>query len=467
MMRTASRSSLRNRVAVAAGFLLMVSVARIAEAGEIEPFNGDNVTIPAGAPGTTSGPADPYPSPITLDWCPGTIQDVNVSFNFLAHGSTADLDILLVGPGGQTALIASDSGNTDDVTDLFIDFDDEAASTPPAPWVSGAYRLHDVSAGADAFPPPAPAGPYGSSLSVFDGTNPNGTWNLFVDDDSPTESGEFSSWVLLIQTSTPTAPTSTGVCINHEGPGDPYRTSVTTSGLASPVQDVNVTLNGLRHTWPDDLDILLSGPGARNTMLMSDAGGGTSIAGVDVTLDDEATGLLPDEETPPISPGAYKPSNHEDAEDLPAPAPPTQGTGLSTFDGLDPNGTWTLFLTDDTSGDFGVLNSWSLQLTTPSYAISPAKAKEGKRATFTVTRTGDLGQAVSATIATAPGSAKPKDFKALAGTLSFAAGDATEQVVVKTKNDNKDEKKNEKFSLNLTSGQATFTGTGKVTDTDK
>ena len=53
------------------------------------------------------------------------------------------------------------------------------------------------------------------------------------------------------------------------------------------------------------------------------------------------------------------------------------------------------------------------------------------------------------------------------GPLSFAAGDATEQVVVKTKNDNKDEKKNEKFSLNLTAGTVTFTGLGKVKDTDK
>ncbi|HET9494973.1 MAG TPA: kelch repeat-containing protein, partial [Chloroflexia bacterium] len=45
---------------------------------------------------------------------------------------------------------------------------------------------------ADTFPSPAPAPPYGSSLSVFDGTPANGNWNLFVVDDLGGDSGQIA-----------------------------------------------------------------------------------------------------------------------------------------------------------------------------------------------------------------------------------------------------------------------------------
>jgi subtilisin-like proprotein convertase family protein len=464
VIRSRSANLRTSITVVATGFLFVVAMAGIARAAQITPTSSESVTIPAGAPGTTSGISDPYPSTLAVSWCQGTIQDVNIHL-FLTHGATSDLEILLVGPGGQKALIAADSGDTTDVTSLSVTFDDEAGLTPPSPWVDGTYRPHDPSPG-DVFPSPAPGGPHQAALSVFDGTNPNGTWNLYVNDDSGGDFGDLN-WGLTIQT-TSTAPSSTGVCISNGGVGEPYPTTITTSGLAAPIQDVDVTLNGLTHTWSDDLDVLLAGPGAKNTMLMSDAGGGGDISGASLTFNDEAANALPDGITPPIGTGTYQPTNHDSLENLPAPAPATQGTSLGAFDGLDPNGAWTLFVVDDDDiGDFGVVNNWSLQITTPGFTVSSAKAKEGKKATFTITRTGDLGQAVSASFATAAGSAKQKDFKALAGTLSFAAGDATEQVVVKTKNDNKDEKRNEKFTVNLTSGQATFTGTGKITDTDR
>jgi len=54
---------------------------------------------------------------------------------------------------------------------------------------------------------------------------------------------------------------------------------------------------------------------------------------------------------------------------------------LGAFIGEDPNGTWTLSVVDDDAGDVGVLQSWSLHLTT---LVAPPAAME--RARFTSSR---------------------------------------------------------------------------------
>src|SRR5262249_47054047 len=57
------------------------------------------------------------------------------------------------------------------------------------------------------------------------------------------------------------------------GTASPYPSLISVSGLTGPIQRVRVTFNGLSHTQPDDLDILLVGPGGQAVMLMSDVGG--------------------------------------------------------------------------------------------------------------------------------------------------------------------------------------------------
>ena len=59
------------------------------------------------------------------------------------------------------------------------------------------------------------------------------------------------------------------------GPATPYPSNCVISGLGGTITDVNLELNGLSHTWPDDIDILLVGPGGQNAFVMSDAGGPT------------------------------------------------------------------------------------------------------------------------------------------------------------------------------------------------
>jgi subtilisin-like proprotein convertase family protein len=46
------------------------------------------------------------------------------------------------------------------------------------------------------------------------------------------------------------------------------------SGLGSSISDVNVTVSGLSHTFPDDVGLLLVSPAGKRTLLMTDSGGG-------------------------------------------------------------------------------------------------------------------------------------------------------------------------------------------------
>ena len=152
-----------------------------------------------------SGAATPYPSNI-VSGLTGTITDVNVTISGLSHTFPDDIDILLVGPGGQTILLMSDSGAAIDITNVTITFDDAASSSlPNGPTVtSGTFKPIDYNGNDgpnDTFPGPAPAGPYSSLLSVFNGTNPNGTWSLFVLDDQAQDIGSIANgWSLDITT---------------------------------------------------------------------------------------------------------------------------------------------------------------------------------------------------------------------------------------------------------------------------
>jgi subtilisin-like proprotein convertase family protein len=166
--------------------------------------NAAAITIPG--VGTGPAAASLYPSPITVSGLSGTIVDVNVTLTGLSHTFPDDVDVLLVGPLGQKVVLMADVGGGLDVVSIGLTFDDAASASLPdvAQIVAGTFKPTVGVGGAFNGAAPAPAGPYGTTLSGFNATAPNGTWSLFVWDDAGGDSGSISGGWSLDILATPT-----------------------------------------------------------------------------------------------------------------------------------------------------------------------------------------------------------------------------------------------------------------------
>jgi subtilisin-like proprotein convertase family protein len=155
--------------------------------------------------------ATPYPAVITVTGLAGqVVTKVTVQLNNLSHTFPDDIDILLVGPEGQKAMLMSNVGGSTrtPVTDVTLTLDDDAPSSLPleSALVSGTFkptkRLATLQFDFPAHAPPGNSNAV-SALSVFNNTEPNGTWSLFVVDDASPDSGVISGGWSLALTTTP------------------------------------------------------------------------------------------------------------------------------------------------------------------------------------------------------------------------------------------------------------------------
>ncbi|MCC7474806.1 MAG: proprotein convertase P-domain-containing protein [Pirellulales bacterium] len=113
------------------------------------------------------------------------------------------------------------------------------------------------------------------------------------------------------------------------------------SGIRA-IADVDVFVD-ISHTYDGDIDLYLISPSGTRVELSSD-NGGSGDHYTNTTFDDEA----PTSVTLGAAPfaGHYRPE-----------------VPLSTLDGEDANGIWTLEVRDDSPSDTGILHSWSITIT--------------------------------------------------------------------------------------------------------
>ena len=289
------------------------------------------------------------PPPVLVSECgtngvpdPGEVVTMSFALSNLGTGPTTDLVATLQSTGG----IISQSGPQD-----------YGVLTPLGPAVSRNFTFAIDSATA-----------CGSNITATFGLTDAG-----VDLGTVT----FTIRVGAVSTTTSTFSNSTSIIIPATGtgaatgaPSNPYPSVVGVAGVTGTVTKVTVTLSNFNHTFPSDVDALLVGPGGQKFIILSDTMGGTDAVNVTLTLDDNAINPLP---TAPAS-GTFRPTNIGTGDLFPAPAPaaPYQSaapagtaTFASVFNGLDPNGMWSLYVVDDAGVDVGnIAGGWSLSITT-------------------------------------------------------------------------------------------------------
>lgn len=112
------------------------------------------------------------------------------------------------------------------------------------------------------------------------------------------------------------------------------------SGLGS-IVDVDVMLD-ITHTYNGDLNVFLISPSGTRVELFSDVGSFTDNFHGTILDDDAPISITAG--TAPYT-GSFRPEQP-----------------LSTFNGENPNGVWTLEIKDDANTDVGVLNAWSITI---------------------------------------------------------------------------------------------------------
>jgi subtilisin-like proprotein convertase family protein len=163
---------------------------------------------------------------------------------------------------------------------------------------------------------------------------------------------------------------STAITINDNAASTPYGTTINVSGLTGS-KIIRMKINGLSHTFPGDIDMLLVGPSGQKFIPMSDVVGSTDAVNVTFSLIDTAANLLP--AAAGLTDGAeYRPSDITAGDTFPASAPArpyisATPVGVGTFgsvfgsDGAAMNGAWTLYIVDDEVNDVGTIaGGWSL-----------------------------------------------------------------------------------------------------------
>ena len=165
-----------------------------------------------------------------------------------------------------------------------------------------------------------------------------------------------------------------GVAVANPYPSVIYVGTNGAASLPGTIQTVTVSLNTFNSRVVGDVSVMVEAPNGTAFELMSGAGRITSFGPGNLILSDGAT-MMP---MSTFTSGTFAPSVYPCGDVFPSPAPAVYSTaatcGTSTFanefNGLNPNGTWQLFLANQSLGASGSMNSWSLNFTINPPALS-------------------------------------------------------------------------------------------------
>jgi subtilisin-like proprotein convertase family protein len=154
-----------------------------APAAQAAPKNFTHPVSPVSIPASETGWGM---HSLSVSGLTGNITDVDVLFKKISADNIADLDAFLVSPSGQKVWLFSDICGGGWMEDVPWTIDDDAPSTKPASMnmttcTAEAFKPSNHDGGDNANEPSDAT----TTLSSFNGTDPNGIWELWIRDDSP------------------------------------------------------------------------------------------------------------------------------------------------------------------------------------------------------------------------------------------------------------------------------------------
>ena len=298
-------------------------------------FNIQNVVLPVGSPTTIT-------STIDVAGLTGSLDDVDVNLD-ITYGSARDLTATLIAPNGTRVRLFNRIGQWfPNFTDTTLD--DEAATSinsAAAPFTG-------------TFQPDQP-------LSALDGIDPNGTWTLEIVDHIAADGGQLNNWSLSFVAEgdppPPPPPPPTGVVIGENttpvvissNSATTISSTIELSGVTGIVTDINVSFDITYGSARDLTGVLIAPDGSRVELFENAGRWFPNFTGT--TLDDDAATSIDTADAPFT--GTFRPHRP-----------------LSNLNGINPNGTWTLEITDKTSSIGGQLNEWSIEVTAEDVPFS-------------------------------------------------------------------------------------------------
>ena len=290
-------------------------------------------------------------STVEVSGLAGALRDVEVNLDITVDDAR-EIDAFLISPSGTRVELFSDVGGFDaNFTNTTLDDEAMTSLTDAGAPFTGSFRPEHA-------------------LRAFDGEEPNGTWTLeiayndvfpftatlnawslsLLAGDDPSAGGDVGlpDWTIYIDQNRNGIFDGASTTINSTDSPETIvddgltMTEMTVEGLPGVIGDVNVQLD-INHTNIEDLDVYLFSPSGTRIELFSDVGG-EGVNFQETMLDDQADAAIIDAD-PPFT-GRFRPEQ-----------------SLMKLNDEDPNGTWTLLIDDDSMGNTGELNRWSLTVT--------------------------------------------------------------------------------------------------------
>lgn len=143
--------------------------------------------------------------------------------------------------------------------------------------------------------------------------------------------------------------------------GAPAVQNYSVAGLDGGITRVELVIDGISHTFPDDMGAVLVNNVGASALLFDGPGGGGDINGMSWTFDDVlGTATLPNAD--PLVSGVFLPGQNQWNDTFTNFAGP-YGTTMAGLNGGG-DGTWTLHVEDFVGGDAGSIQATTLRITT-------------------------------------------------------------------------------------------------------